>query len=241
MLHLAAPELARARGRVYTLLIDARTGKIVTRSRSKNIVTRVGLGRDVTALFISPPSLVTTCKVGTGLTVPADTDTALTTLLTSKTITSLDVTNVTGANPYIRVRTDFDLSEAIGSLTEIGLFFADGGMFNHAFFGSGVITGATQANPCVVTDVAHGLVDGQRIRIDAVAGMTELNFVATNYYYVNVLTADTFSLHSDASLAVNINSTGYGAYSSGGTWKIAIPKDSSHILATFVEYELANA
>lgn len=236
MLQIAARQKSRVRGRVFTVHIDTQTGRVV-RSANHNIITRAGLATWVQHL-ISAQSYLATCKVGTGLTVPADTDTALTTLLTSKSIGTWDVTNATGANPYIVARTQFDEAEAVGSITETGLFFADASMFNHALFGSGVITGATQANPCVITDVAHGLVDSQRIIIEAVGGMTQLN---GNTYYVNVLTADTFSLHSDAALAVNINSTGFGAYTSGGTWKISINKTSSTILVVRIEIEIANA
>ena len=37
------------------------------------------------------------------------------------------------------------------------------------------ITGATQANPCVITAVAHGFSSGDRVSISDVVGMTELN------------------------------------------------------------------
>jgi len=73
-------------------------------------------------------------------------------------------------------------------------------------------TAATQANPCVVTAVAHGLETEDVIEIYGVVGMTELN---GNTYAVVTLTADTISL-KDPTSGVDINSTGYGAYSSGG-------------------------
>jgi len=230
--------LSRACGRVFTELIDIRTGRVLMRSENKNIITRTGLGLWDTALFSSPPALITLCKVGTGLTVPADTDTALTTLLTSKSIGTLDTTNVTGANPYIVARTQYDESEAIGSLTEVGLFTSVGAMFNHALFGSGVITGATQADPVVITDVGHGLVDGQRVIIEAVGGMTQLN---GNLYYVDQLSSSTFALYNDEDLTDTLDGTGFSAYTSGGTWKISIPKTASTILVVRVEIELANA
>ena len=37
------------------------------------------------------------------------------------------------------------------------------------------ITGATQANPCVVTIASHPFSNGDEVYIDSVAGMTELN------------------------------------------------------------------
>ncbi len=240
MLHLA-PQRGRVRGRVFTELIHSRTGRILMRTRARNIITRTGLGRWDTALFTTPPSLITLCKVGTGLTIPADTDTALTTLLTSKAIGTLDTTNVTGANPYIVARTQFDETEAIGALTEVGLFFADASMFNHALFGVGNPTAITAADPVVVTDADHGLVDGQRVRFDGIGGMTQLNFIATNYYYVDVLSSSTFALYEDEDLSNTLDGSGFSAFTSGGTWKVAIPKTADTILVVRVEIELANA
>jgi hypothetical protein len=72
---------------------------------------------------------------------------------------------------------------------------------------SGVITGATNANPCVITSAAHGLTTGDHIIISGVTGMTQLN---GNTYTVTILTANTFS--------IGVNSTGYGVYTAGGTW-----------------------
>lgn len=74
------------------------------------------------------------------------------------------------------------------------------------------ITGATQANPCVITDVAHGYSTGDWVLITSVVGMTQLN---GNYYQITKLTANTFSLQ-DLN-GNNINSTAYTAYSSGGS------------------------
>lgn len=74
------------------------------------------------------------------------------------------------------------------------------------------ITGATQANPCVLTVSGHGLSDGNRVLVEGVTGMTELN----NFIYrINVLSANTFELrylNGD-----NVDSSGFTAYSSGGT------------------------
>ena len=70
-----------------------------------------------------------------------------------------------------------------------------------------VITGATQANPCVVTTVgAHGLSNGDLIYIDEVVGMTQIN---NRIYAIAGVTANTFQLSG-------VNSTAYTAYSSGG-------------------------
>ncbi|MFA5186895.1 MAG: ubiquitin-activating E1 FCCH domain-containing protein [Patescibacteria group bacterium] len=83
------------------------------------------------------------------------------------------------------------------------------------FIGSAkTITGATQANPGVVTSTGHGLVTGDRVLIESVGGMTQLN---GNSYLIVKLTADTFSLQTLA--GVDVNTSAYGAYTSGGTAK----------------------
>jgi hypothetical protein len=74
------------------------------------------------------------------------------------------------------------------------------------------ITAATKANPCKVTVTTHGYTTGQRIRIASVVGMTELN---GNSYYITKVDADNFTLSTLA--GVPVNSSGYGAWSSGGT------------------------
>lgn len=77
---------------------------------------------------------------------------------------------------------------------------------------TGTVTGATQANPCVITSVGHNLQTGDRVTFSGVGGMTQLN---GNSYIVTRLTADTFSL---SSLTATTNSSGFSAFTSGGTW-----------------------
>lgn len=75
------------------------------------------------------------------------------------------------------------------------------------------ITGATQANPGVITSVAHGRTVGDAVYIIGVVGMTQLN---GNEYLVNTTpTADTLTLKTLS--GVVINTSAYTAYSSGGT------------------------
>ncbi len=69
------------------------------------------------------------------------------------------------------------------------------------------ITGITQANPAVVTSAAHGLVNGQQILLTSIGGMTQLNSTIAT---VANKTTDTFELSG-------VNSTEYGAFTSGGT------------------------
>ena len=73
------------------------------------------------------------------------------------------------------------------------------------------ITGITQANPAVVTVSSIGtLVNGDKIVIQNVTGMTEVNFDGSNIYTVAGIAGSTFQLQG-------IDSTAYGAYSAGGT------------------------
>jgi hypothetical protein len=69
------------------------------------------------------------------------------------------------------------------------------------------ITGATQANPCVLTITSHGLATGDEIYVASVVGMTELN---DRRFIVDYINANTFSLR-------DVDSSSYTAYSSGGT------------------------
>jgi len=84
------------------------------------------------------------------------------------------------------------------------------------------ITAATQANPCEITSNAHGFSNGQEVYISSVGGMTELN---SRWFKVAGATANTFTLqYMDGS---SVNSTAFGAYTSGGTaarvYEIATP------------------
>ena len=72
------------------------------------------------------------------------------------------------------------------------------------------ITAITKANPAVVSVTAHGLSDGEVIRISGVVGMTELN---GGTFVVENLTSGTFALR-------DVDSTGYGTYASGGTFTV---------------------
>lgn len=73
---------------------------------------------------------------------------------------------------------------------------------------SATITGATQANPVVITtSAAHNWVDNDEVFIDSIVGMTELN--GRRFIVVNT-TATTAELLGE-------DGTSYTAYSSGGT------------------------
>lgn len=74
------------------------------------------------------------------------------------------------------------------------------------------VTGATKANPCVITAVGHGYSTGDEVYLSGIGGMTELN---GRNVIVTVLTANTFSI-ADRN-GTNINSTNFTTYTSGGT------------------------
>ena len=80
-----------------------------------------------------------------------------------------------------------------------------------ALLHSKTITGATAANPVVITSVAHGFADGDEIRINDVVGMTELN---GNSYLVANKTDDTFKLNDFDS--TTIDGLLFTAWSSAG-------------------------
>jgi len=72
------------------------------------------------------------------------------------------------------------------------------------------ITGATKANPCVIT-ASNDFANGYLVYITGVAGMTQLN---GNLYTVSARAAGNFTLSG-------IDSTGYTTYTSGGVARIA--------------------
>lgn len=74
------------------------------------------------------------------------------------------------------------------------------------------ITGATQANPVVITATGHGYSNGDDVYIDDIVGAVELN---GRTFRVANKTTNTFELTD--MLGNNIDGTGYAAYTSGGT------------------------
>ena len=70
------------------------------------------------------------------------------------------------------------------------------------------ITGISKANPGSVTAVAHGFTTGDKIYIESVVGMTQVNSLP---FTIIVTDADHFT--------IGVDTTGYTTYSSGGTAK----------------------
>lgn len=94
------------------------------------------------------------------------------------------------------------------------------------------ITGATQAEPVVVTSVGHGYSNDDEVFITGVSGMTELN---GRWFVIDNVTANTYELrtiHGD-----DVNGAGYTAYTSGGTadqpYEIVSPFTSAQLDASF--------
>jgi len=87
-------------------------------------------------------------------------------------------------------------------------FYKDNGQILE---GDKTISGATQANPVVITATSHGYSNGDEISITSVSGMTELN---NKRYLVANKTTNTFEI-TDVD-GTNINGTSFTAYTSGG-------------------------
>lgn len=85
------------------------------------------------------------------------------------------------------------------------------------------ITGATAASPVVITSVAHGLSNGDKVIIQNVGGMIELN---NREFTVANVASDTFELSG-------INGLTYTAYTAGGTaaeiYEISSPYLAAHL------------
>ena len=75
------------------------------------------------------------------------------------------------------------------------------------------VTAITKANPGVVTSTAHGLSDGNLVRLTAVTGMTEVNYVV---FTVTNATANTFELYTTDTVPTPVDTSAYETYISGG-------------------------
>ena len=88
----------------------------------------------------------------------------------------------------------------------IGLLKLDGTLTD---VGIKAITGATNASPIVITSTAHGGADGDIVVISGIVG----NTAANGTWKIASSTANTYAL---TTVKDGLNSTGNGAYSSGG-------------------------
>ncbi len=103
---------------------------------------------------------------------------------------------------------NFEFSDEQAYVLEFGAnyirFFKDGGILTEATTN---ITGATSANPVVITANSHGLSNDDRVFISSVGGMTEINNLE---FTVANVTTNTFELSG-------IDGSAYTTYTSGGT------------------------
>jgi hypothetical protein len=103
---------------------------------------------------------------------------------------------------------NFEYSDEQAYVLEFGAnyirFFKDGGLLTEA---TETISGATQANPVVLTITGHSLSNGDRIFVKDVGGMVELN---NREFTVANAATNTIELSG-------IDGTGFTAYTSGGT------------------------
>lgn len=93
---------------------------------------------------------------------------------------------------------------------------------------TGDITAASQALPCQITSPSHGLPSGASVTITGIVGMTELN---GGTYIISVIDANNFTL-------LAIDSTGFVAYVSGGTWTAVSQTYSFTLPAPFLSNEV---
>ena len=121
----------------------------------------------------------------------------------------------------------FQAASNVGYAVEIG-----NGYMRFHYHGAPVleatkaITGATKANPCVLTVTANGYSVGDWVYVSGVGGMTQLN---KRFFKVIAVAANTVTL--GYLNTGNIDSTAYTTYTSGGTiarvYTIASPYTSS--------------
>jgi hypothetical protein len=108
-------------------------------------------------------------------------------------------------DPAINIPVEPDAAPRTQVYGPSGLLSGAGGTASAGHTGS--VTGATNANPIVVSSAAHNLTTGTKVVISGVL----TNTAANGTFAVTVLSSSTFS----------IPATGNGAYGGGGTWKVA--------------------
>jgi len=102
--------------------------------------------------------------------------------------------------------------------------------------GNVTISGATQANPVVITATGHSYSNGDEIEISGVVGMTELN---GKRYLVANKTTNTFEITNID--GTNINGTGFTAYASGGVANRVFEISTPYLEAELFELKFAQS
>lgn len=127
---------------------------------------------------------------------------------------------------------NFEYSDEQAYVLEFGAnyirFFKDGGILTEATTN---ITGATSANPVVITANAHGLSNGDRVFISGVGGMTEINNLE---FTVAGATTNTFELSG-------VDGSAYTAYTSGGTVGKIVEVATSYSVTDIFEINYAQS
>lgn len=221
---------------------DHKRGLWLKHSFSKNMVVLAGLSMMAKSIqygHADEGKTIRYMEVGSGSPLPDKTDVALDTAVLRVEISSWNNAGI-AADPVVMIASYlFGTSQANADLMEVGLFQESAGapMYCRGLFGWGAISGATNADPCVVTAVGHGRSSGDKVYIENVSGMTEINDLA---FYIDVLTADTFALYTDSGLTTSVDSSAYGVYTTGSpdndTWKLIVPKSVAETLT--VNYSL---
>lgn len=131
----------------------------------------------------------------------------------------------------------FEFSTTQAYILEFGnnyiRFYKDNGVI---VGGASTITGATQADPVVITDTGHPYSNGDEIFITGVVGMTELS---DRFYLVANSAANTYEL-TDIN-GTNIDGTGYTAYGSAGTAAEVIELATTYTTAQLFELKFAQS
>jgi hypothetical protein len=155
---------------------------------------------------------------------------------TGQSIYLTDIAGMTQLNGTIATVTKIDdLRFSIGISTLLYSAYAAGGRalpsaLPHSWYRS--ISSITRAHPGVVTTTApHGFSAGRHISLSGIEGMTELNGAVVT---VSPIDATRFS--------IGVNTTGFGAYTSGGTTApAALPYLERNNWANVIYYTVAKA
>jgi hypothetical protein len=116
-------------------------------------------------------------------------------------------------------------------------FYKDGSLVTDSAK-QATITGATAADPVVVTATGHSFLDGETVYISGVVGMTELN---GGYYTVANKAVNTFELTDMA--GTDIDGTSFTAYDSGGTgdWVVEVTTNYDYDEADLFEIDFTQS
>lgn len=101
---------------------------------------------------------------------------------------------------------DVDSGSVINSRSAQDVSGANNGTYAYS---NASITGATEADPVVITSTAHGLATKDMVHISGVLG----NRTANGTFRITKVDANSFSLD---------NTSGSGSYTSGGTWTYSL-------------------